>query len=91
MLYTYECPQHGEFDVQMSVAEMAPEYECPHCGKTSKKIIVPSHGGIQCDSAIDVPWLDFACNTLLPDDHPPLETRGEFKRYLKDNGITERA
>ena len=89
MIYKYECPEHGEFDVAMPVEKMKAEYECPHCDRMCPKIITGA--AIRCDSEVNVPWLNSACRTLLPDDHKPLETRGEYKRYLRDHGIVERA
>ena len=56
------------------------------CGKTAKKII--SRGAIQCDSVNDVPWLPSACQTLQKHGEPPLQTRGEYNRYLKENKLS---
>ena len=88
MLYTYECPNHGEFDVILKVNKMTKTRKCPECGKRSKKVLVPGSGGVFLD---DQPsWLASACETLLRPEDPPLRTRGEYKAYLKKHGVFER-
>lgn len=88
-LYTFECLKCGEKqDRSFSIADCPHYVKCAKCGSTAKKILTPV--AVQCDSATDVPWLESACQTLLPDGHPPLETRGAYKKYLKDNHIVER-
>jgi len=52
----------------------------------AKKII--SRGAIQCDSVNDVKWLPSACQTLQKHGEPPLQTRGEYNRYLKENKLS---
>jgi putative FmdB family regulatory protein len=91
-LYDYKCRNCGEIIERFSKIEGCPEsIRCWGCGEMAYKIISVGHGGIQCDSETDVPWLKSACRNLLPDDHRPLETRGQYKRYLKEKGIVERA
>lgn len=89
-VYIFECERcrNAQFERTFHISECPKETHCPLCGHPAKKIIAPV--AIQCDSAIDVPWLESACQTLLPDDHRPLETRGEYKRYLKENHVIER-
>ena len=87
MLYTYECPECGQFDVVMKLSEMTQYRICPTCGGGAKKVIVPGHGGIQEDTCPS--WLPSACQTLLEDGEPMLQTRGEYKRYLKERGVFE--
>ena len=88
MLYTYECPDHGEFDVILKLAEMTPTYKCPECRKKGKRVLVPGSGGVFLDEQPS--WLASACETLLRPEDKPLTTRGEYKKYLKDNGVFER-
>lgn len=88
-VYVYECPNHGQFEKIMHIDELVQKLDCPVCGGQSGKI--PAPFATHCDSAEDVKWLNSACKTLLPDDHKPLETRGEYKQYLKDNGVIERS
>ena len=90
MIYVYECQSCGHTQERTyHVDEFPMIVECPECGSTARKVITAP--AIQCDSANDVPWLESACKTLLPDDHPPIETRGEYKRYLIENHVVERA
>lgn len=88
MLYTYECPDHGEFDVRLKLDKMTRTRKCPECSRISKKVIVSSHGGLECDD--EPSWLASACQTLLRPEDPPLRTRGEYKAYLKEHGVFER-
>lgn len=91
-LFDYECTECGTRKEIIAKIDGCPKsVSCNQCGAEAVKVIVKGHGGIQCDSSVDVPWLDSACKTLLPDDHRPLETRGEYKQYLKDHHISERA
>ena len=91
-VYDYECPWCGEqFEMIVPVKEYDCIQQCPKCGSTSERIITSGHGGIQCDSQTDVKWLPSACKNLLPDGHKPIETRGEYRRYLKEHGVLERA
>jgi hypothetical protein len=56
---------------------------------------VAGHGGIQRDEPT---WLNDQVRGCLQDDddiadgmEKPIETRTEYKRYLKEHGIVERA
>jgi putative FmdB family regulatory protein len=90
MIYVYECPKcECVQELVFRVNDFPQTVKCPVCGARARKILTAP--AIQCDSAADVPWLESACKTLLPDDHLPLETRGEYKRYLKENHVVERA
>ncbi len=44
-LYTYECPNHGDFDVILPIKDMTEEALCLFCDTVSKKVIVNGHGG----------------------------------------------
>lgn len=88
MIYVYECQSCGHMQERVyHVDEYPMVVECQNCGATARKIITAP--AIQCDAAPS--WLASACQTLLPDDHRPIETRGDYKRYLKENHVVERA
>ena len=61
------------------------EVECIACGSLAKKILSVGHGGLQTDG--DVNWLSSACKVLQRTGERELETRGEWRQYLKDNGL----
>ena len=88
ILFDFKCKCGNVFEAIVRDASVE-SVGCKKCGELAEK--VPSFGGIQCDSAVDVKWLGDACKTLLPDDHKPIESRGEYKQYLKSHNITERA
>lgn len=88
-LYTYECENCGRiFDLQMKVKDMVTMTVCEICDGDARKIIVPGHGGIQDDHPV---WLDNSvrCQLQCLDDptEKPINTRSEYNKYLKDNGI----
>ena len=88
-IYTYQCSECGEIQEKIfPISDFPDTVRCSQCGELARKIITPP--AIQCDSGIDVPWLKSACENLLPDGHRPIETRGEYKRYLKEHHIVER-
>lgn len=91
-LYTYHCPQHGDFDIFLKLSQIDRSQWCPECGLFSKKIIVHGHGGIQTDE--NVPWLDDGVRETLQDSdniragvEKPIETRKEWKEHLEKNNI----
>lgn len=87
-LYTYHCDDCGEtYDRVFKIEGFPKSVKCPQCGNYAKKVIVHGHGGLQCDSAIDIPWFESAVDNLQPDHERRIETRGEYKKYLKDNGM----
>lgn len=91
-LYDYGCDGCcHEFEITLPMKKAGTIQRCPKCGGSAQRIFIIGHGGIQCDSEGDVKWLKSACRNLLPDGHKPLETRGEYKRYLKEKGIVPRA
>lgn len=57
----------------------------PGCGRMARRIL--SRGAIQCDSVNDVKWLPSACKTLQKAGEPPLQSRKEYNKYLKDNHL----
>lgn len=84
-VYEFECLECGKITEKVFKIDDCPQrIEC-ECGKTASKII--SRSRIQCDSIYDVSWLPSALLTLQPDGERPIETRGEYNRYLKKKGI----
>jgi len=83
ILYTFECPEHGEFDEIYSIADVPIELPCPECGKISKKIIALGHGGIQRDEPT---WLG-DINSFFKEEpgYKPVSNIGELRQFYKDN------
>ena len=87
-LYNFQCHGCGEDIEQIHKIDDCPKSViCPQCHDIAVKVIVPGHGGSFCDSAVDVPWLASAREVLQPDHERPIETRGEYNRYLKEKNI----
>lgn len=87
-LYDFECPVCGNIQEQFyNINDCPGTVQCSECGNDAHKIIVHGHGTIQCDSIVDVPWLPSALKVLQPDGEKPLQTRGEYKQYLKEKNI----
>ena len=85
-LYTYECESCGKsMDKVFPMEDCPREVTCIHCHRMAKKVLATGHGGIQTDG--DVKWLPSACEVLQRHGEEPLETRTEYKKYLKDNGL----
>jgi len=61
------------------------EVECIACHRLARKILSVGRGGFQTDN--DVKWLPSACEVLQRVGEPPLTTRTEYRKYLKDNGL----
>lgn len=88
-LYTYECDKCGEFELLLPIKKMKQHAMCPKCKFQAKRII--NTVAIHCDSMNDVKWLPKAVENLQPDGAMKIETRGEYKAYLKKKGIQERS
>lgn len=87
-LFDYECTKcRAMKEIIAKVDGFPGSVPCDHCDGEAVKVIVHGHGGIQCDSMVDVPWLASAVKVLQPDHERPIETRGEHKRYLKDHHL----
>ena len=85
-LYEFSCTNcPNTQDEVYKIADCPTKIKCSKCGKWAVKVI--SIGAIQCDSMNDVPWLESAVMNLQPDGERPVQTRGEYKRYLKERGI----
>jgi len=87
-LYSFECTNCTNAQEEFyKIADCPTKIKCRKCGEWAIKVIAIGHGGLQCDSMTDVPWLESAVMNLQPDGERPVETRGQYNRYLKDHGI----
>jgi len=87
-VFDFECPGCEKvLEVSLSVGDCDAPVYCATCGSQMKKVFISGHGGIQCDSIIDVPWLASAIQSLQPDHERPITTRGEYQSYLKERDI----
>lgn len=87
-LFDYECPKCGATKEIIAKIDGFPlSVPCSACDGEAVKVITCGHGGIQCDSMVDVPWLESAVKVLQPDGERPITTRGEHRQYLKDRNI----
>lgn len=91
-LYDFECVSCGDQrEISFPLDKCPESVLCHKCGERAIKIIVNGHGGIQCDSVIDVPWLPSAIEAVQPDGEPPIQSRGEFQAYLDKHGLRPKA
>ena len=87
-LYDFECVNCGTKEERFFKIDDCPEsIRCLECGELAVKVLVPGHGGTFCDSETDVPWLASAVQNLQADHETPIQTRGEYNRYLKEKNI----
>ena len=87
-IYTYECRHCGETQDRLYPVSKYPKaVKCTQCCRMARMIIAPGHGGRFNDSIIGVPWLKSALGNLQPDGEKPIESRSEYKRYLKEKNI----
>ena len=87
-LYHYKCQNcTAAYDQFLKLADYKTPVPGPTCGRTGKKVITAQ---IQRDEPT---WLNDEVRGCLQDteSEAPIETRTEYKRYLKDNGIIERS
>jgi len=87
-IYEYKCKRCRRVTEKFYPVNQSPERVKCACGKMAKKII--SRGAIKCDSINDVKWLPSAREALQPDCElrtKPIETRGQYNKYLKDNNL----
>ena len=85
-LHSYECTSCSHnFDAFVPLKELKEaSIKCPKCSRPGKRIISLGHGGIFRDEPT---WLnDEVRGALLdPSDKRPLETRTDYKKFLKEN------
>jgi len=90
-LYSYVCKKcHVNFDKAMTLKEYEKKRKmvCPNCkSRATKRTYLSDRHGLQCDDAVNITWFNSALKVLQPDYEKPLQTRGEYKRYLKDRGL----
>lgn len=84
-LYNFECLSCGSIKEKFFHIDDCPAAIKCECGEKAQKIITVGHGGIQSDAPV---WLPSAVKVLQPSHEKPITTRGEYKTYLKNNGIT---
>lgn len=87
-LYQYLCTNcTTEYDQFLKLAEYKTPVPCPTCGRTGRKVLTAK---IHRDEPT---WLNDEVRECLQDTESerPIENRSQYNRYLKDNGITERA
>ena len=87
--YDFKCLECNEtFEKLLPLNRYKEPQTCTKCGGKTKKILTLGHGGIQDDHP---KWLDYKIIRQLQDtDDPtikPIETRMEYKKHLKDNGV----
>ena len=86
-IYTFECQScKKEIDQWHKVTRIPTRVRC-QCGRMAKRVLSMS-GAIQTDG--DVKWLPSARQVLQPDYEiraRPIETRGQYKKYLKEHGL----
>uniref|UniRef100_A0A6H1ZMX7 Putative regulatory protein FmdB zinc ribbon domain-containing protein n=1 Tax=viral metagenome TaxID=1070528 RepID=A0A6H1ZMX7_9ZZZZ len=81
-LYSYSCPNHGEFDRVFSISEMPDSVPCPSCKKQARKIIALGHGGIRRNDSL---WVRDVSKVFEHDGVKPMETVGDLKNFLQKN------
>lgn len=83
-LYEFQCRSCNALNERIfSVANLPEEIPC-ECGGVEKQ-------NVGCAILRDEPtWLPSARKTLQGDNEKPLESRSEYKQYLKKHGIEER-
>lgn len=97
-IYQYECKLCKKITEKVHRIDSVPKKvrcETKGCGRMARRIIARS-GAIRCDDAVNIPWLDHrnknsAQKTLLRHGEPPLTTRGDYERYLKQNNYAPKA
>jgi len=86
-LYSYECLDCKAITEKVrKMSQRKRMIKCPGCNGFAKQVIVKGHGGIQCDSAVDVPWLLSAEDVIKPEHLAPWETRKDYLDYLESSG-----
>jgi len=80
-IYEFKCKRCRKVtEIMCHVSERPDKVKCS-CGKMANPII--SRGASLRDA--DVTWLPSARQVLQPDSEKPIETRQEWRKYLKDH------
>lgn len=77
-LYTFNCPQHGEFDRLYRMEDKPEAMACPSCGAPSRSIITLGHGGPRRN---DSGWLK-EVNAFFRPDGIQFESVPQYRDYL---------
>lgn len=83
-IYQYECRCGKAHDVFHKPNRVPKKHRCS-CGWLAKRVLAAT--SIKCDSVNDVKWLPSACKTLQRHGEPPLQSRSEYNKYLRDNNL----
>jgi putative FmdB family regulatory protein len=85
-LYEFQCRDCGSIKERVfRLAALPQEITCEECGGTARQ-------NIGCAILRDEPtWLPSTRKVLQDDNEKPIESRSEYKKYLKTNNIVERA
>ncbi len=86
-LYQWKCPDHGEFEATYKMDTKPDTAPCPVCNAGSRQVVCI--GGVQGD---EMPaWFQHphARGCLQSAGERPIETRTEYRKYLKDHNIGE--
>lgn len=85
-VYEFDCEDCiNTQDEYYKIEECPKEVKCNKCGGKAVKVI--GKFNLQCDGINDIPWLPSAVENLQKDGEKPIESRSEYKRYLKENGL----
>lgn len=86
--YDFKCEDCGTIFTELHKIKEAPdEMRCGFCKGNAPRII-SFQGGLKTDHPN---WLDDSVRGALQgEEEKPIETRGEYNKYLRDNGIVAR-
>jgi putative FmdB family regulatory protein len=86
-IYEFKCKKCRKVTELIRHVDDCPEKIKCSCGKTAKRII-STRGAVHTDG--DVKWIPSARQVLQPDIEiktRPIETRGQYEKYLKDQHL----
>lgn len=89
ILYDFQCLSCSKTKEKLFHFDDCPESILCECGERAEKILVHGHGGIRTDNKVK--WLASACKVLQREGERPLETRTQYREYLKKNNLTSKA
>ena len=82
-IYEYECRCGQKIEVFHKPNRIPKRQRCK-CGMTAKRVL-SANGAVHTDG--DIKWMGSAKQNL-PNSAKHIETRGEWKRYLKQQHLT---
>ena len=85
--YDFECEFCSSIFTEMHKISDAPDtIRCYFCGATARRII-NFKGGLQTENAT---WIDHNLrNSIQSENEPPIETRSDLKRVVKQKDLIE--